>query len=491
MTSFPRKISEYFVPIQQGSFYLVLTVFFLLICWVGVFNLFEMKFSLLLVFLSFFWYMVILFMPVYLYRQKGGWFHPLVFTALWWGLFRDVMPRLAIFANGLEYHRVASFVPGINMDYLVAQSLILSIVGVIAMYAGYICSGNFRVPKLKFDEPRYVKVKVSCVAMISALSLFVLVREAGGIGSLMVQRGMASDMRITAEIGGHWQMLVSLFPTACLVWLAIVPKVWRDPFFYSLFALALLMIYIATGSRSSIVVPLLIAIAIWSLHYRKLPYGKGILVAIVTVFLIGVLGEVRDKSRRVDTVTEIHLESGFIDGIQLGLETITVNKGEFDGFYGILAKVPEEVDFLWGESYLSIPVAPIPRAIWPSKPEAGGKLNAAYIFGNPLSGIPPGNIGEAYWNFHVPGVIIVMLLFGVVLKWFARLYVQNDGAGWVVAVYLFTLFYLQPNSPSFYSWFHAIIPIVLFIIFFQGFPVLSVVRRNMNSPQGDRSRYLQ
>ena len=40
--------------------------------------------------------------------------------------------------------------------------------------------------------------------------------------------------------------------------------------------------------------------------------------------------------------------------------------------------------------------------------------------GGVKAGIPPGSVGEAYWNLHVPGVILVHLLGGVFLRFAAR-----------------------------------------------------------------------
>jgi len=83
---------------------------------------------------------------------------------------------------------------------------------------------------------------------------------------------------------------------------------------------------------------------------------------------------------------------------------------------------------------------------------------------------PPGIIGEPYSNVGIPGVVVVMFLFGFVLKWFMRLYVVNGGAGWVTAIYVVTLFLLQPNSPAIYHWLHALAPVALFLVMLGGLP---------------------
>lgn len=459
-----------FVSMRSGGVLLVSILFALIVLGVGFINVTQADPSLFLIHLTFLCFLGVLAIPIILYRKKGGWFHPLIFTVLWWGVIRDVLPRLDIYSNGLKFHRVASNMVNVDLDYLVVLSLLLKCLGYIALYAGYMSIVRLHVPRVEFRQPKFLHVKILTITGISVAAFYILVSEAGGIGSLMLQRGIANDLRIQAELGGHWFFLVGILKTACLVWLAIKPKIWRDPLFIALFLLSLFMLFAATGSRSGVILPIIIAVVIWSLHYREMPYGKGLLVCVVGIIAIGVLGEFREASRGAKEITDVQIESGIMSGVERGTNTIVSYAGESDGFYGILSKVPEEVEFLGGKSYLSIPAAPIPRAIWPDKPEAGGRLNATYIFANPLTTIPPGNIGEAYWNFHVPGVIVIMFLFGMILKWLARLYMTNARSGWAIAIYTFTLFSLQPSSDSFYSWLHMIVPVIVFIFYFQGMP---------------------
>lgn len=459
-----------YVGMSRLERHLVLGFMTFLAIGIGTINLSQGRSDLLLVYAAFLCYLLVLALPFHLQKSSWGWFHPLILTVLWFELVRGVLPRLIIYATGLDFHRVALGATAGDLSWLVIESLFLTSLGLLALYAGFLGSGRLSVPRFAFRAPRLLFVKVLAIAAVSTVAFAILIAEAGGLGRLMLQRGMASDLRIQAELGGHWYFMVELLKTACLLWLALQPKMWKSPAFLSLFSLALFMGFAATGSRSGVVMPVVLATVIWSLHHRRIPYGRALVIGVLGIAAIGLLGEFRVASRGAVTLADARIESGLAGGIEQGLDTITSYAGETDGLYGILAKVPEDVDLLYGWSYLSIPAAPIPRALWPGKPDAGGRLNATYIFGNPLTAIPPENVGEAYWNFHIPGVIVVMFLFGAVLKWFARFYVVNGGAGWVVAIYVFTMFNLQPSSPAFYDWFQTMVPVIFFLWFFCGWP---------------------
>ncbi len=99
------------------------------------------------------------------------------------------------------------------------------------------------------------------------------------------------------------------------------------------------------------------------------------------------------------------------------LESLSPNKG-FDAVAGVTSYFPQEHPFLYGESILDVVLAPIPRAIWPSK-----KVVYGVDWINSLMGLPPSTttaitlMGEYYLNFWLPGVIIFSLVQGVLMHW--------------------------------------------------------------------------
>jgi hypothetical protein len=77
--------------------------------------------------------------------------------------------------------------------------------------------------------------------------------------------------------------------------------------------------------------------------------------------------------------------------------------------------------------------APIPRALWPGKPEigGGGDIVARYTgvrFG-PNTSVGVGQVLEFYVNFGLPGVIIGFVGLGILLAWLDRKIMTALGRG--------------------------------------------------------------
>lgn len=415
-------------------------------------------------------YFCVLAIPLVVYREGWGWFHPLIFTVVWWCMAREALPRLGVYSTGMDYHKALSGWPRAELNALVTEALILESLALMVMFAAFIAVRRVRVPEImfRFPEPRAILAKMLLVSAIALAAFLVLVREAGGIGGLLLQRGVASDEQVTAQLGGHWTFLAGSLRYACLVWLVLHPEVWKKPAFLAFFALSLFLSFGANGSRGGVIVPVLIAISIWSLHHRRIPYVPIFIAAIAVLSSIGILGEFREQTRGADAIGDVQVQSGFVGGVERGAHVIAQRAEEISGVYAILGKVPHGVDHLYGASYLSVPAIPIPSALWKGKPEAGGSLNAKLIFNEPLNAIPPGNVGEAYWNFHIPGVIVVFFLWGALLKLVACFFADNRQNKAAIVFFVLTIFYLQPNSVAVYKWLQALVPALACLVFFCG-----------------------
>ena len=85
----------------------------------------------------------------------------------------------------------------------------------------------------------------------------------------------------------------------------------------------------------------------------------------------------------------------------------------------IISRVPANTDHLHGLSYLALVTAPIPKAMWPEKPNPSmGPWVRSEVFGiwARNNGWPPNVIGEAYINFGYLGLLIMPLLIGSGIK---------------------------------------------------------------------------
>lgn len=82
----------------------------------------------------------------------------------------------------------------------------------------------------------------------------------------------------------------------------------------------------------------------------------------------------------------------------------------------LTSNVPDKIPYQYGKTYLAQVVNPIPRFAWTSKPRQDAGLQLAALQGQMNKGEPkltvaPGLIGEMYWNFGWPGIVIIS--FGI------------------------------------------------------------------------------
>ena len=90
-----------------------------------------------------------------------------------------------------------------------------------------------------------------------------------------------------------------------------------------------------------------------------------------------------------------------------------------DSFTTIISAGPSVFPFRYGGTYLDGFRFIVPRRLWPTKPGSFSVAVGRYMLGVD-NDLPPGLIGEAYINFRLSGVVVVMYLFGLFLRWAHR-----------------------------------------------------------------------
>lgn len=468
MVSIQEDESNPYVKITAPQWALGIVLLLAYLLTIGALNVSSESPNVHLVYISLLVKAALLFAPFLVARVKGwGWFHPLVFTALW--LFvRQVLPKSSLFVEGLSFHEALPGYTEASLNLLVAYGLGLQAFALAIAYLGYATAPQFRVPSLSFGKPNRPLLKTILIGGVACLAFYRIVSAVGGIGQLILLRGAGLIGRTKAFGGGQWTILVEQLTNACLIWYAVDDRAVKRVSFWGLFGLSLALVFGATGSRSGVVFPVLLLLLIWAIRHNRIPFKSIGVAAILGIFLLGILGEFRtERSLAEQPLTEsiLDVSTSWVEGISEGIETITQYSGSAEGMYPILARVPDEESLLLGKSYLSLLALPIPRAIWLNKPEAAGTLAGDTFFGNPGRGVPPGSVGEAYWNFHILGVIAVFLAWGWFLRWIGRVYVENKENGVVIAFYAVTILIAKPHTPSLYEWMLTLLPMVLLAYF--------------------------
>lgn len=145
-----------------------------------------------------------------------------------------------------------------------------------------------------------------------------------------------------------------------------------------------------------------------------------------------------------------------------------------DTFYNtafLVERFPDPWDYYYGETYLSILVAPIPRSLWPDKPVSlGAPLGLMNRYGyrgkfdnslwedaNQFS-LSPGFVGEAYANFGYIGVLVISSLLGFAMALFDKKIIAGGitprTIPWLMFLSTFLVlhrgdFYVSVNYPIF------------------------------------------
>ena len=105
----------------------------------------------------------------------------------------------------------------------------------------------------------------------------------------------------------------------------------------------------------------------------------------------------------------------------------------------IINHLPEPLEYRYGSTIFVWLIAPVPRGMYPSKPMVNsGPYLGRTLYGTKVSGVPPGAIGELYWNFHIAGVIFGMALIGRFLRFVYNSFKRCDvDPSIIIPVYLF------------------------------------------------------
>jgi len=430
---------------------------------------------------------LLIILPFFVRKFGGypiGWLHPLVFPTLLSlaiGLVRSpisIIFPFVVWAQPTHDNFYQPLLVGwsdLQLSALHLKGEFLNFLSVLSLYAGFLLL-KFKVPRIKLYSPRNLKLSCYIIfGIISSLCIWLLASK-GGIVNHISSFGLGREFAL--ENVGHIAGIIRFAPLMFGFWYLFEPRIIRNPFFLALLLVSLVMQFIVTGSRSSTMYPLMFILAIWVFHNRKIPTTRVVLLGFVGFLAIGVLGQIRQSSQGqvqqadFSSLTEFNLQSAI---------SATVNdlrsRAEISSYLSTIAKVPEPVNLLWGETYVGAFAFFIPSVIWEDKPRGIGAYTGAMIWldynlvqarnykGAPR---PPGAVAEAYWNFHIPGIILVFFLFGAYKQWLLRILFRYEAATPIMCFYLYTVFYLtSPVSPLLVNYFRN----TVFLFFF-----LSIIR---------------
>ncbi len=411
-------------------------------------------------------YLGVLAIPLIAYDEaEHGWFHPLMFGTLF-AMVKGLPTRATILIFGLEEHAVIA-APAETLTGLVAYENFLNALALLGIYAGFRFVRSPSVPRLRWRAPRRLWAVVMTVFAIAGLAMVVLIGFSGSFSQhfLNLSLNSASKQFETEVTGiGHLATAAQLPAWILAIVLAYRPELLRKPWFLGLGFVALALVYLATGKRSLLLSPVAVGAVAWMMATRRVPVFRLLLLGVGAFGLFSVLLLVRGvASTGAKDLNDLGvLMAERAEGtLSASLNELSYRAGSYASIYPILRYVPEEVPLLWGESYLTLLARPIPRVIWPTKPRGTDFRTGATFYNSPW-GVPPGAVGEAFWNFHIPGVVGIFFLFGIFKRWLCRLVLEYGEHGFVLFFYAFTTIIFAPSENTVTQWMLTLLPALLF-----------------------------
>lgn len=401
----------------------------------------------------------VILLPIVFYKPAYGWFHPLVFYTCQYLLFQ--FRSYATYLQGISKHRALPDYSVEDIVSLVAFALTLHAISTLAWYFGFWVGPNFKLIKMKFHAAAQMPLKAAAVVFTSLVVFWIYVERRGGLDAHLLSWQDGRHEALAGEY--YWVLLIKASALAVLLWFALDRRSIYKPLFWICSIISVVINFLSTGSRSTIIVFFIIAMLVWMLREQKFAPTRIVLVGVIGVILISFLGGFRSRIWKGEiSLTPDNQEMSLTDYFEQGAVESAERAWTSNGLLPILARVPSEVGLLYGSSYLAFVTLPVPRVIWPGKPGQIGGLVGDTFFSSP-SGTPPGPIGEAYWNFHIPGVIIVFFIFGVFQKWLAEWFVHYRKYPAAILIYLTIMFTLDPSTPAIVVCLLLLVPLLILL----------------------------
>lgn len=253
---------------------------------------------------------------------------------------------------------------------------------------------------------------------ISILGIYLFIKSLG-IESLMDnisgKRYLTLDDSMYRASLGYYRLMASFIEPAFYILLLYFILGLRKLWSFSGFMLILLgLINIAfsffNSDRTSLMFFILNIFIILNLT-KKLSlrfFASFILLAGLLFSVVTTLRSSESNDIQVD-------QAGLLDPVILNRNLLDISVTA-----NIVNSVPEKMKFQYGKTFLSLLVAPVPRNLWPEKPNITPGYDISHqIYGFSeanTSGIPPNIIGELYLNFGLAGIFVGLFILGIFVK---------------------------------------------------------------------------
>ena len=222
---------------------------------------------------------------------------------------------------------------------------------------------------------------------------------------------------------------------------------------WGIFLPLIFLIRLGTGALAQILL-IIVFLSLTYWHFRrKIPWKTAIITVLLSIVLLNVRGDFRELTWGGTYSEKNPIEKSMIFAEMAFREWESFTEGaELAGrrtahilyFAHIIELTPETVPYWMGKTYLTLLWMPIPRVLFPWKPEKtlGQEFGHRYGLLYPLDYTTSFNLPqlvEMYANFGVIGVIIGMFLVGIIYRAFYEMFCHPKAGegGLLIGLFIF------------------------------------------------------
>jgi hypothetical protein len=323
-------------------------------------------------------------------------------------------------------------------DEDIARALACASLGLTCLLAGYSLAGRWLRNRVRPWSPGW-QIRSGNLELLGWMSV-----AAGYAGAIVTKLGVVSFSQITGIFStlGFFLLLTLALEKRMSILARIVVLLLLVPF----------VLLHDTGFRTGQLAGIVTTLCWISLIFLR-THGRvswPLILAAVVFFLVfqpvkfyvraASWGEGRDLSLR-ETITAY--ADGFRQYYGTSKEMLAGASDSFGGSFtrinhlivtaAIIRDTPSPIPFLYGRSYLPLLTKPIPRFLWPGKPQErfGNYWAQRYGFVGENDSTTSFNLPwlpEMFMNFGWSGVIIIMFLVGVVYRYLWLKFMSQPGS---------------------------------------------------------------
>lgn len=340
-------------------------------------------------------------------------------------------------AFDLSTQGTSPVVLGYSTGATYGMALAIALVGLLSFYAGYYSRLGERLGELvPLPRAMLAPAQLSAGVLLTlgwSVGLFTLfVAGNGGIEALatVLQGRSLQQQQAFLDSSGYFYTGLLWLTGPALLLLATARRWLAAP---GLVAFGLLtlsqLVSIADGDRSWTLPVACSLIVLWYLRRGRRPRPGALVTIVIVSFLLGVVAPLHyrnvgsGQASPTEAIVRAFAQPG--QGIQAffeGADTAMV-----DDLAVELQFVPDIAGFRYGATYLEALTRPVPRALWPAKPQAADVELMQLIwptFAREHVGFAFSLLGEPYLNWGLPGVALICAILGVTWRglwtWFTR-----------------------------------------------------------------------